>query len=337
MTGIWSGDGGPGRNLQEGDTYEIDLIEATPSVDSSTLVIVSGPITAGDNFFTADGNALEVENGTSVTLTAGQFAVEGTRLLVTAPLDTHTGGYTGEFALISVDNATGAVDGMVKKSGEDLVKVAKVPGMITTVSNQTGFVAPEWSCSSDGVVSLDPSQGGGQPETLPTASPADAPTAPPTLPGRRRMADGGESSHGHGNRHGHDHDNDYRDHDGHGHDGHHHKHHHGVHDDDFLSQLRSDLGNSRVDMVNRRRVARKNRELYPTDKYPQLYSYEVDLYIEIDATLYRNQNSDATRTIAYVNALVTAASAIFEKEIDTRREYMFSFSFVFCGLVFLVR
>ena len=110
-----------------------------------------------------------------------------------------------------------------------------------------------------------------------------------------------------------------------------------MHDDDFLSQLRSDLGNSRVDMVNRRRVARKNRELYPTDKYPQLYSYEVDLYIEIDATLYRNQNSDASRTIAYVNALVTAASAIFEKEIDTRREYMFSFSFVFCGLVFLVR
>jgi len=158
MTGIWSGGIGRGRNLQAGDPYEIDLIEATPSVDSNTLVIVNGPITAGDNFFTADGNALEIAEGETLTLTADQFAVEETRLLVTAPLDTHTGsGYTGEFAILTVNNVTGAVDGMVKKSGEDLVKVAKTPGLDATVSNQDPFAIPaDWACGFDGVISVDP-------------------------------------------------------------------------------------------------------------------------------------------------------------------------------------
>ena len=32
----------------------------------------------------------------------------------------------------------------------------------------------------------------------------------------------------------------------------------------------------------KRRLARDERELYPTDSFPQKYTYEVNLYIEID-------------------------------------------------------
>jgi hypothetical protein len=60
-----------------------------------------------------------------------------------------------------------------------------------------------------------------------------------------------------------------------------------------------------------------NRELYPTDSFPQLYTYQVDLYIEIDDKLVEYNGDDLTTALAYVNALVSATSAIYEYEVDT--------------------
>ena len=53
-----------------------------------------------------------------------------------------------------------------------------------------------------------------------------------------------------------------------------------------------------------------------TDTYPQAYSYQVNLYIEIDQAFIDNHGSfeDA---LDYINILVAGASAIFESEIDT--------------------
>ncbi|KAL7468562.1 hypothetical protein ACHAXS_008789, partial [Conticribra weissflogii] len=60
-----------------------------------------------------------------------------------------------------------------------------------------------------------------------------------------------------------------------------------------------------------------HRTLYPTDKFPQLYSYQVDLYIEIDDILLKNNGGDMGTAIQYVNSLITGASSIYEREIDT--------------------
>ncbi len=63
--------------------------------------------------------------------------------------------------------------------------------------------------------------------------------------------------------------------------------------------------------------------MYPTDNFPDTYSYQVDFYIEIDLALVVHHGGsaiDMTGAIDYINALVTAASAIYEREVDTHCE-----------------
>ena len=62
------------------------------------------------------------------------------------------------------------------------------------------------------------------------------------------------------------------------------------------------------------------RELYPTDSFPKTYTYEAKLYIEIDQVVIDNNGGNLTKAIEYINALVTASSAIYEKEVDTHCE-----------------
>eukprot|EP00804_Cyclotella_cryptica_P021238 CCRYP_001519-RA/>CCRYP_001519-RA protein AED:0.11 eAED:0.05 QI:0/0/0/0.85/0.83/0.85/7/0/577 len=64
----------------------------------------------------------------------------------------------------------------------------------------------------------------------------------------------------------------------------------------------------------------RQRNLYATNTFPNAWSYQVDLYIEVDNGMISNRDTDPVNipnTIAYINALVTAVSSIFEKEIDT--------------------
>ncbi len=83
----------------------------------------------------------------------------------------------------------------------------------------------------------------------------------------------------------------------------------------MLAQLQSNLGRgaSAVPLG-------KRRALYPTDNFPYTYSYQVDFFIEIDQALVDHHGSLALAR-DYINALVTATSAIYEKEIDTHREF----------------
>jgi hypothetical protein len=71
-------------------------------------------------------------------------------------------------------------------------------------------------------------------------------------------------------------------------------------------------------------VLQKRRRTYVTDTFPNKWSYQVDLYIEIDGALVNKHDpNDAVNmpnTIAYVNALITAASSVYEVEVDTHCE-----------------
>jgi len=71
-------------------------------------------------------------------------------------------------------------------------------------------------------------------------------------------------------------------------------------------------------IFNNRRATK--RKLYATDTFPNAWSYQVDLYIQVDNEFVANHDNDTVNmpnTIDYVNALVSAASSIFEFEIDT--------------------
>ena len=58
------------------------------------------------------------------------------------------------------------------------------------------------------------------------------------------------------------------------------------------------------------------RALYYTDDYPKAYSYQVNLYLEIDQAFEDNHGSFQA-ALDYIDLLISAASAIYEKEIDT--------------------
>ena len=275
--------------------FELDVVEASPSVTADTLLFVDGTAS-----------------------TAGDYpSVGSTRLLVSARSESAS----GDFALLAVDSSAsggGTVDGLVRRAGIGLLKVTSVPGAATTVSEQAEFVPPAWECGSSDERAAAPRFDASE-LVVDGTTPVGAAGAGGGGAGggsRRRRA---EERRGHGHGHHDDHE--------------HHRHRRRGREDDLLSQLRSDLHDSRVEALGRRRVERRpsdRRELYPTDRFPQLYSYEVDLYIEVDKVLFANQGSDGGRTIAYVNALVTAASAIFEREIDTRRECSVTPSARFC-------
>ena len=84
----------------------------------------------------------------------------------------------------------------------------------------------------------------------------------------------------------------------------------------IIHNLYADAGDWRT------RHRRTRRELYPTDSFPKIYTYEAKLYIEIDQTVIDSNGGNLTKAIEYINALVTASSAIFEEEVDTHCELL---------------
>ena len=95
-------------------------------------------------------------------------------------------------------------------------------------------------------------------------------------------------------KHGSDHVHDHR----HAHNEDTPKHKHGSHDGHNIRELLMDMGF-------------KTRKLYATDTFPNAWSYQVDLFIEVDDAFVQNHDTDTINmpnTIDYVNALVTAVS-----------------------------
>eukprot|EP01082_Thalassiosira_pseudonana_P005220 g4797.t1 g4797 contig17:57986-65940(-) len=197
---------------------------------------------------------------------------------------------SGDFCILAVNSTAGSVEGIIKKNGWSLMNLESNldESTVEDESVATKLVAREvvvedreWACGVE--------EGG---------------------------TSGGRMLHE-------DHDHEHHDH------GH---HDHSDSNFDFLSNLNANLGsklgsNSKVQFSSRNLRSRghdtsntdsdsANRRLYATDNFPDLYSYQVDLYIEIDQGFVDNHGSmDAA--ITYVNVLVTAISSIYEEEIDT--------------------
>ncbi len=96
---------------------------------------------------------------------------------------------------------------------------------------------------------------------------------------------------------------------------HHHHHQHPEHDEHIH------LHNPTEDMLNSLLGSVKNaprRKLYATDNFPALYSYVVEMYIEIDNEfVQRIGNGVLANAHEYVNALISAVSTVYEREVDT--------------------
>ena len=106
--------------------------------------------------------------------------------------------------------------------------------------------------------------------------------------------------------------------------GHHNNSHHGhKHDHDHfnlasIENFAAQLGIEKMNLQSRRRV-------YATDTFPNEYSYQVVFFIEVDTDMVAAHDpSDAVNmpnTVDYINALITAISTIYEREIDTHCKY----------------
>ncbi|KAL7518619.1 hypothetical protein ACHAWX_004271 [Stephanocyclus meneghinianus] len=183
------------------------------------------------------------------------------------------------FAILSVDEDKGLVSGLVQKDGK-LLKLEQHQGEPTFVTEVNYDPPKNWECT---VVADEPD--------LVAMDPAD--------PDVRRLTQTHHQKHHHDLGHVH------------------HNNHHptvklgDVHRADIFDYL-GDINPN---------ILRKRRRTYATDTFPNKWSYQVDLYIEIDGALVNKHDpNDAVNmpnTIAYVNALITAASSIYEVEVDT--------------------
>ena len=96
----------------------------------------------------------------------------------------------------------------------------------------------------------------------------------------------------------------------------HHGQHHHDHFFDHTSEAESEFFSSIGKSLRGSRNEIGRRALYYTDDYPKLYSYQVNLYLEIDQAFEDNHGSFQA-ALDYIDLLISAASAIYEKEIDT--------------------
>ena len=108
----------------------------------------------------------------------------------------------------------------------------------------------------------------------------------------------------------------------HGHEHNHYRHSHSHSHNHFnpanIMNVAKELGLDNVKVQSHRRI-------YATDTFPNEYSYQVDLYVEVDAAMVTKHDPNDTvnmpNTIAYVNAVITAVSSIYEREVDTKRKW----------------
>eukprot|EP00584_Thalassiosira_punctigera_P000888 CAMPEP_0172536456 /NCGR_PEP_ID=MMETSP1067-20121228/8218_1 /TAXON_ID=265564 ORGANISM="Thalassiosira punctigera, Strain Tpunct2005C2" /NCGR_SAMPLE_ID=MMETSP1067 /ASSEMBLY_ACC=CAM_ASM_000444 /LENGTH=1048 /DNA_ID=CAMNT_0013321535 /DNA_START=304 /DNA_END=3450 /DNA_ORIENTATION=- len=260
LVGLFQGEVTPGTSSlhdeeHHGGIYNIDVVEANPSVTDATIVSIRG------------------EEGSSAP--ASDYGAD-LRLLVSA---NHA---AGDFVLLTVDGSTNEVVGMAKKAGEELLEVRQAPGSPTVVTRTEEYAPPDgWTCGVGDSMDRNSIDGGHR--LLATEHEVET-------------RDKSDESHHHHHHYGHEHDDD--------------DHEHDQQQLDLLTQLKLDLGENVAISLGKRRA------LYPTDLFPQLYSYQVDFYIEIDQALV-DHNVNMAGAINYVNAIVTATSAIYEKEIDT--------------------
>ena len=190
------------------------------------------------------------------------------------------------FAILNVDEDKGLVSGLIQKEGK-LFKLEQYQDKPAVAKEVENFDPPkDWTCTTVGDEHV-------------TVATEDPPVDDSNI--TRRLT---KDHSGHDDQHSHDHA---------------HKHHH-------VGNLGSTSKSifSQVSGINPS-ILKNRRRMYATDDYPKKWSYQVDLYIEIDMALVNKHDTDTVNmpnTINYVNALITAASSVYEKEVDTHLHVM---------------
>lgn len=261
--------------------FDIDLVEAVSSVTPETTYSTY-----------KDGNQAKTPVGAS-----------NIKILVADP---HSADSSTQFALIVVDQDTNEIHGIAQKKGDEMVSVRQMPGeentgFFTVVETAEMITPTDWKCGNDDEIDasrivpdpLDEELNDGDGGNL--------------FQGRKMRRTTALHEHGH-HRHDHGHENFTTIAKKYG----------------ILHEIQTQIGsfmNDRSTHHNRRKLrSQGHRKLYATDSFPQLYTYQVDLYVEIDSVLVSN-NGDLATAIAYVNSIISAASAVYEKEIDTHCEF----------------
>lgn len=239
------------------------------------------------------------------------------------------------FALLTVDMKTDKMAGIAQiKNGDQFIKVEQRSGAFTMYEeHEDSFDPPAWECGvsaqfkngvddddSDGTSELNSFSEKTQIEDDVVIENADA------LFEKRRLREGHDNHSFHHHHHpNHDH-LDVNEQIADKQNNSHYKHHlrgADIHSatDDIINNLgdKNLIRKIRKQIPMRQRNYDHERKLYATDAFPQMYTYQVDMYIEIDEQVIMN-NGGMDNAIQYVNAVITAASAVYEREIDTHRE-----------------
>lgn len=221
----------------------------------------------------------------------------GIKFLVSDYHQDGSSGNLGTFSFFAVDENAGTLNGISQTTGGEPMNIAqqtKDPDItqVTTVTKSDAFVPPNWTC---GVTA----SGGSNSDTT-------------NLFNRRMETKDTKENDQHSI-----HEDDH-------HSGHNHFPRFNSEDKktNFASLMESLNGHIKISPDSDKDKSR-GRNLYATDNFPAKYSYEVRLYIEIDAALVTANNNDLADAITYVNSIVTAASSIYEREIDTHCEFIF--------------
>jgi len=195
------------------------------------------------------------------------------------------------FAIIAVDEDTKTASGIAKKQGENAMSIQQMSGFnLNAIAKPADdFVPPkDFSCQ--------------------TTHEHDHKRE--RARGRRILEDESlliEDEH-HIEQHDHTHDHD-RDHN------HLHNHDHIFSGEDVMDNLINEISHHK--QLHSDGIPKSNYIPHRTG-FSDTPSNQVDLYIEIDQTLIRANGNNLTKAFQYVNTIVSASSAIYEAEVDTR-------------------
>ena len=289
-----------GRAIRRRLASDTDIIGAldeqlSQGIDYPRFTLTANSIVNEGNLFSDAGESFEIDvvlTEPSVSQTSS-FSVDGgppTSVQMNSKFfisdQDNDGNQSKDFSILYVDEEQGSVSGLVQKDGV-LFQLEQRRGGSTVVSEVKDYEPPkDWECTE--------AHDSPKPEPI-------ALTDPNADRGGRRLDQSHDQSHTH-----------------------HHHHSHGDHNTLKLGSASESIF-SQVSGIDPN-ILKNRRRLYATDDYPKKWSYQVDLYIEIDQNLV-DQHDDVDKvnmpnTIAYVNALITASSSVYEREVDTHLHVM---------------
>jgi len=263
-------------------SYDIDLVQANQAVTRSTTYSTDdgGPYPIGDlgvKFLVQDRSSFGEDEGIAYNV----------------------GAKPTTFALISVDENTETVNGIVKKKGDKAMNIQQLSGSNVIATPADDFVPPkDFICQVTQEHHHNDHRKGERTRVRHKGGKARGV--------RRTLEDEGVLIEEHLNEH-HEHHHEHNHHD--------HNHDH-VFSEDDIDNLINDISSNHHQKHHKHRRAAG---------FPATPSHQVDLFIEIDQEFVTKNGiengtdlTNRTTAFRYVNTLVTAASTIFEAEVDTR-------------------